>query len=693
MKKFFAKILSCALAVIMATFVLNGCALITVNTERDMAQVIATVAVDDALSEDVYKRELVSAYNSQGYYYVQYQGMSTEEVYDMLLEDIVKNRILKQQAKIAFTGASSINEKGYFLKASEETNRSSYDEVLTGKNWTEEVDFTSLTKTSPIDQFMTKYEYYYIKYSVLSSIKSLIDGYVEEEEDEHNHDAYETYQGEVRATPTKSTVADGNEYEMKNDPELSVIDVDSDFYKNLAKVNDDANLGLTLSSYTTKYDLALAVYQKYCEKFNESIKGNRSEIGKIIRDLKSLGFISSEEASRTTPITQAELLNLTYFADALEIQYENTLINKYKLALQNTEEKKLAGNDGDSHALHNAYLNLYYTQKNAYDGNYTAYEKALESANDSNLVVYHPAVSGGNYGYVLNLLIGFSDEQSAVLTALDEKTTLKKEDRINARNALLDTVVAKDQRASWVESNYGSYDETNKAFTFSESYFNNYDENSILNTFMGDLYGAKKYTYHDSYDVEVDGYSFESVKATEIPFREFYNEIVCGVMGTNPASAGDKLDGLSGVIDGCGEDKINSFKDIIFAYSTDPGSLTSVKGYVYSPKTSESTYVKEFASAAKSIVGKVGAYTVVATDYGYHILLCAEVITPSTKPLDYDEFNALIDTKGEIPYLFKEYQKTRLVVDNVDKITNKFFNDNLAKVTYYEENYEDLFNN
>ncbi|MBO7214958.1 MAG: hypothetical protein J6V66_05625, partial [Clostridia bacterium] len=159
MKKFLAKILSGALAAVMALFVLNGCALITTNTERDMAQVIATVAVDDSLSEDIYKRELVSAYASQGYYYVDYQGMAAEDVYEMLLEDIVKNRILKQQAKIAFTGKSSINDVGYFAQAAAETDKTSYDQVLAKNNWKGN-SMTSLTKTSPIELFMTEYEYY-----------------------------------------------------------------------------------------------------------------------------------------------------------------------------------------------------------------------------------------------------------------------------------------------------------------------------------------------------------------------------------------------------------------------------------------------------------------------------------------------------------------------------------------------------
>ena len=117
MKKHFAKIISLALAVMMSLFVFTGCGLITINAERDMAQEIATVSIDEAFSDKIYKRELVSAYSSEGYYYVQYQGMDVVEVYENLLEDIVRNRVLVQQARIALTGKSNLNEVGYFKLA------------------------------------------------------------------------------------------------------------------------------------------------------------------------------------------------------------------------------------------------------------------------------------------------------------------------------------------------------------------------------------------------------------------------------------------------------------------------------------------------------------------------------------------------------------------------------------------------
>lgn len=701
MKKFFVKMLSCAVATVLALFVLNGCALITTNTERDMNQVIATVAVDDVLKEDVYKRELVSAFNSQGYYYVQYQGMAQKEVYEMMLEDIIKNRILKQQAIISLVENAGENKGGYFALAQAEANKSSYDKVLSKTNYLGNA-FTTLKKADfkdtdgngtleNLDKLMTEYEYYAIQYKTLASIKALIDGYVDVEEDEHDHGAYEIFQGQVRTAPTQPSEVNGNEWEMENDEEISAIDKDGAFFKEFSKLNEDEELGLNLDGYTSKYELAFNVYKTYYNKYDSMIAGNRVEITKIVKDLKNLGYISEAEASKATPLTKNELLSLTYFKDALAIQYENMLIEKYKLALQNNEEKKLAGPEG----LYAAYVNAYNTQKNKFDASYESYETALENASDSNLVLYHPTASEGKYGYVLNLLIGFNDEQTAILTAIDESVTLTKDQRDGARDALLATLTAKDLRSSWVESNYGAYDKDSNSFTFSD----NYCKTKALKKFEGSIIcdDDNEYTYHDSYDNEVVGWYYDVVSGNEIAFNDFYTKFM-SVMTNNPdlkdANFVDfNKDKDNAFVEFADEDvTYDRFMDLIFAYSTDNGSLSSTNGYVYSPNTSATKYVKEFAAAAKELVAKGAGYcTVVATDYGYHILLCTEVIEPtSAEVMDFETFKTQLAQEDTIPYRFKEYQKTRLVIDNVDKITNKFFNDNLAKATYYTETYEDL---
>lgn len=686
MKKLFAKITSLAVASVMSIFMLSGCQLITTNAERDMAQVIATVAVDDALKEDVYKRELVSAYNSSGYYYVQYQGMGEKETYEILLESLVKNKILVQQARLALTGASSINTVGYFQQASSvnSAERTSIENILTTNNYKGDAP-TTVKKTDGLDKFLTEYEYYEVKHAVLSSVQQYINGYNDEEEDEHDHDPYETFQGVVRTTLTVPSEETYNEWELRYDPVASVVDVESEFYKAYQKTNKDAELGLDLSTYQTKYDLALAVYKKYCDTFTVDAS-ERTAVNRLIKDLKKLGFITSAEAAKKAPSTGDEFLTLTYFKDLLESNFESRILAKYELALQNENEKKLADDD----ALFNAYKNIYDTQKIKYQNNYTAYEDALSKASDTSLVVYNPTATEGKYGYVINLLIGFSDEQTAIYDSLTGNGSLTATERAKARENLLKTLTAKDLRDSWVEKNYGKYDETSKTFSFDKKYVKTegYD---ILTKYQGNILGAQSYVYHDDYNDEQTAYSYKSVKGNEIPFDSFYSS-VSTIMG---------FSGYSGRIAGYDSEEVISdsdmakFKDLVFAYSTDGGSLQDNYGYVYSPKTSKDTYVPEFAAAAERAVNTgVGAYEVVPTRYGYHIILCTKVINPTATNINITTFKAQANdssNKDTIPYLFKEYQKDALVLDNVSKITETFFKNSLeTAVKYYTEVYEDL---
>lgn len=686
MKKLFAKITSLAVVSVMSIFMLSGCQLITTNAERDMAQVIATVAVDDALKEDVYKRELVSAYNSSGYYYVQYQGMGEKETYELLLESLIKNKILVQQSRLALTGASSINEEGYFEQASkvDEAERTSIENILTTKNYKGDAP-TTVKKTDSLDKFLTEYEYYEVKHSVLTSVQQYINGYKEQEEDEHEHDPYEAFQGTARTTLTVPSEETYNEWEMRYDAEAKLVDTESEFYKAYEKTNKDAELGLDLSTYQTKYDLALAVYKKYCDTFTVDAS-ERTAVNKLIKDLKKLGFITSAEAARKAPSTGDEFLELTYFKDFLESSYEGQILAKYELALQNENEKKLADDD----ALFQAYKNIYDTQKVKYQNDYTAYEDALSKASDTSLVVYNPLATQGKYGYVINLLIGFSDEQTAIYDSLTGDGSITATERDKARENLLKTLTAKDLRDTWVEKNYGKYDETTKTFSFDKKYVKTegYD---ILTKYQGDILGAKSYTYHDNYNDEQTGYSYKSVKGREISFDEFYSQLST-IMG---------FSGKSGRIAGYTSEEVISdsdmakFKDLVFAYSTDGGSLQDNYGYVYSPKTSKDTYVPEFAAAAEKVVNAgVGAYEVVATRYGYHIILCTKVINPTATNIDITTFKAQANdssNKDTIPYLFKEYQKDALVLDNVSKITETFFKNSLeSAVKYYTEIYEDL---
>ena len=99
----------------------------------------------------------------------------------------------------------------------------------------------------------------------------------------------------------------------------------------------------------------------------------------------------------------------------------------------------------------------------------------------------------------------------------------------------------------------------------------------------------------------------------------------------------DKPDGYDDIIN-----------DLLFAFSTDGGSLNTYKGYISKPAVDagkSETYVKEFADAARK-VGELGAgsYIVVGTDFGYHVIFNAETITSNS---NYATLDAYLDSLGE----------------------------------------------
>ena len=70
-------------------------------------------------------------------------------------------------------------------------------------------------------------------------------------------------------------------------------------------------------------------------------------------------------------------------------------------------------------------------------------------------------------------------------------------------------------------------------------------------------------------------------------------------------------------------------QDLLFAFSTDPGSLNTYKGYAIKPAVDgagQEEYVTEFADAGRELLGMGGnSYIVVGTDYGYHFMFFSQV--------------------------------------------------------------------
>ena len=74
--------------------------------------------------------------------------------------------------------------------------------------------------------------------------------------------------------------------------------------------------------------------------------------------------------------------------------------------------------------------------------------------------------------------------------------------------------------------------------------------------------------------------------------------------------------------------KIN---ELLFAFSTDSGSLNTYKGYNIKPAVDvgeDEQYVETFGNAGRLLLASENpGYVVVASDYGYHVMFFSEVIS------------------------------------------------------------------
>ena len=705
MKKFLTKIVTLILSCVLMLATLSGCNLITTDVDKDMSLVIATVSIDNEIKEDVYKRELVSEYNSYGYYYVNYYGYSVEDAYELVLEDIVKDKIIVQQAVkalVSVTGELGNEEKdgSYFYQATQvaDSSKTSVEKLLSGKNHNGDdlVSFKnakSIINNKEYDKLLTIYEMTSIKYEVLMSARSLIDEFIDK--DEEDLPLYENGTFQARATLAEEEDEGGNEWEIKNDEKKKVVS--SVYVESAEKIAKRYDLDFNASSYDNKYDLSFYLFDKFNKKMEDYIKEKevKSATFKLVKQLKEVGLVKSTETANITSVN--DLLNLTYFNDLLIDKYQSAIVSKYKMALENQLEKSF-----DKDTLYNEYVNLFKSQSAETDSSLTTYEDKLASLDEKTFLVYNPEAG---YGYVANLLIGFNSKQIELLGAKEQEKNVTEAQINDYRDQLLKGLTVKDLRQSWICNGYGKYDETNKTYTFDDKYC----RTEILRTYNGTLYGAKKYDYKDDDgDIQI-GYSFNEIIANKTSFKDFYTNVMANpnLLGFNNAYVKD--DGLLNIdynnlssigyvnADPIGSKKISDahkeiFTDLIYAYSTDEGSLSENYGYVYSPITSKTKYVKEFAEASQKVVENgAGSYTIVATEFGYHIILCTYSLSATGEtPMSKADFISELDVENSFASLFKQNKLELILSNEVDTLSNSFITANLEKVTYFKDRYKNL---
>ncbi|MBQ9113347.1 MAG: hypothetical protein IJY05_00290 [Clostridia bacterium] len=676
-----------------------GCDFIVKDNAADLNQTVATVDITPTLKTnpdekysgkaeevksilgkaEISKRDLVSYFMSVGYQYVQNYGYSYEATFNMLLDALVSREIMIQYAVAYYLAESNLatdydtfveGQLGAFneddkVQKREKELLEKYSEILAFKYFLSEGDAAN---TEDYDRVV-----YNLKKSINDSLDSIEEGYIKAEEEEHAHE-------DPRTFPTNAGTAKDDYYDKSG---TYGVYTGRNTLDSCGSYQDDKLDGSTTTTRKKAYNAFLANLQSY-------------------NLLNTSG--STEDTSNVT--------TLEYYYVELSSMLGQALINKYFEDM----EDKITGELTQEY-VEAKYAKAYANQKRAYENDSAAFESALGSISDSSFVLYGLK----DFGFVYNVLIPFSAEQE-VAYAEAKGLGLSEDALFNARKKILDEVRGKDLRGTWISehehANY--YDKTSGKFF--QDYIGNSDKYEELDHYLGN------YAFQGTVSGEGDDFKVEA--KDDLTIDQIVNDMealistntegrVTATKAVYPTEYRDTTYKVNGKVDYSkfiyrsgslnfqtpvkNAEYFNETSDyykavaavneILFAYSTDPGSLNTYMGYAVSPY--KTNFVPEFEYAAQEVVRNgVGSYVVCATDYGWHITFCTFKYTENGDVYGGYKHAEALGEENTFSKMYYESLKATAITDYTNSIQGTVLNNynNDDSVTRYESRYKDLLN-
>lgn len=267
--------------------------------------------------------------------------------------------------------------------------------------------------------------------------------------------------------------------------------------------------------------------------------------------------------------------------------------------------------------LEQRYKSLQTAQGQQFEANIDANITQIEGLSDTTYLLYNAAK--GQYGFVRHILFKFNDVQTMKLNEIKAQD-LSDKAKEDARNELAQKITVKDLREENEETGFTpTGDKWGSVAEFM----------GFFNTAFGGTDTTEKNTYGDTI-----------YKATAVPNYISTSEIP----DENPRTETEDIALIK-----------DKFIDYEYAYSDDTASLGSSTNMLLNqftdPFLSNQKYVTEFSEASRNVINTgIGTYTTVVTDYGIHLILCADLIKPESNPTTGYQFNedlAVKVIKGE----------------------------------------------
>lgn len=486
------RIIALVLALVIAVTALTGCNLQAKNSRVIGEKAVMTIGKGE-YKDTVSIQEVFNAFSSYGFMYVYYYSIPVEQVVELLLDNILTNKLMTYSATENLPKVNNVSR---------------------------------LTKYTKYDVFLTPEEIKDLEVALNRDISNAI----ERDEVEHIKE-------------------DAEEKELELPKDEDVRTIPSDY------------------SYITKTPVDFVGTETRAAAVKEYKKAIENNNGYSYKDFLNSALLS-------------------YKKDAVLTKYIKVL------------KEEITATDAD---VTNRFNEIVAQEKEKYalsDSAYKAKLNEIQNAKEfsgSNFVLYSPE---SGYGFALNLLLKFSPEQEAQLKESKDKYTagtMTKEEYIAKREELLPQITVKDLRDSWL-----------KKYGYNSDLFNDYAFDGVANPVLTD--GVQNFD-------ELGQFKFDSINATNYSINDFFNKMN-GILGG--VSVGNK-DGFD--MYKADPAKQEEFINLIWAYGEDPGAFNSKIGYMCYAKPEESSFVEEYANASTALAKEdVGSYTIVATDYGYHVL-------------------------------------------------------------------------
>ena len=357
---------SVLLGLMLCVSILSGCSLVTTNYESYYKAIVASATTENGKKIEITKKDLMVAYNSFGYQYSSYYGMSTEEAIKKTLEGLVSNKLIVEKVE---NYSKETNKNGEVLTAKEKTYlfERTFDALLNNlKETEEEIEDEEEEKVLTKEGYEKTADLNYTTYEITKreSVKTTVDAYTfwsEGNKDASNEtgrlEIYKMLGDFVVANPDYANAYAKYLSSLKN----------SEKGQNLSTVNKEVFLREIDRLYKANYESYMLT------KYEEIYKSNTTNV--TANDILN-SYKASLLEDYTTYAVENSAEGMYYIPEGKEFFYVTHILVKFddaQTALLEEFNNTIAGNGSGDYEISEAITG----KENLYNG-LQAYVRTLE---------------------------------------------------------------------------------------------------------------------------------------------------------------------------------------------------------------------------------------------------------------------------------------------------------------------------